>query len=357
MIEFRYDVKNIKKLKLSSASADMTVQRTEDNEIIAKVDTDEADYQPFIDKSGSTLTIRFQKGGKGFLENIFRKNNDVDEVFIQVPRSIGELQVNTASGDISIEGFELDSLKATVVSGDLRIEDSVSPDFSCNSVSGDVRIRNCNFRSFSGNSVSGDIFVENLPPLERELWISTVSGDARIIYTGKPKLEAVFSSVSGEIITSAPMTKRNKKHYRFYYEHFSGEEANEKLKIQSVSGDLILNINESGTAGTSFKTPPRRISHEERESRNREFESLIIDEETEKTLNLLKEGKLTEEYTRKFLQVMGYKPEEIEYLLAMNQEVKQNEEAKVDVETSDSKEETTEEKTESENDQDEEKGG
>jgi DUF4097 and DUF4098 domain-containing protein YvlB len=330
MTEFKYDIKDIKKLKLSSASADMTVQPTNDEEITAKVDTDETGYQPFIDKSGNMLTIRFQKSGKGFFENIFRKNSDVDEVFIQVPRSILELQVNTASGDIIVEDFDLDSLKVNVVSGDLSIEDTVSPDFNCNSVSGDVRIRNCNFRSFSGNSVSGDILIENLPPLERDLWISTVSGDARIIYTGKPKLEVVFSSVSGEIITSAPMTKRNKKHYSFYYEHFSGEEANEKLKIQSVSGDLILNINETGVAGTSFKTPPRKISHEEKESKNREFESLIIDEETEKTLNLLKEGKLTEEYTRKFLQVMGYKPEEIEYLLAMNQEEMQNEETNDD---------------------------
>ncbi|MEA2067166.1 MAG: DUF4097 family beta strand repeat-containing protein [Thermotogota bacterium] len=344
MTEFKYDIKDIKKLKLSSASADMTVQPTNDKEITAKVDTDETGYQPFIDKSENTLTIRFQKSGKGFLENIFRKNNVVDEVFIQVPRSILELQVNTASGDIIVEDFDLDSLKVTVVSGDLRIEDTVSPDFSCNSVSGDVIIRNCNFRSFSGNSVSGDIFIENLPPLERDLWISTVSGDARIIYTGKPKLEAVFSSVSGEIITSAPMTKRNKKHYRFYHEHFSGEEANEKLKIQSVSGDLLLNVHETGVSGTSFKTPPRKISHEEKESRNREFESLIIDEETEKTLNLLKEGKLTEEYTRKFLQVMGYKPEEVEYLLKLNYEEEQDEELENDSEEQKDTEETEDEK-------------
>ncbi len=343
MIEFKYDVKDIKKLKLSSASADMTVQATDKSEITAKVDTDEANYEPFMERSGSTLTIRFQKSGKGFLENIFGKNNNVDEVYVQVPKSILEMQVNTASGDVTIENFELDRLKATVVSGDLRIEDTVSPEFSCNTVSGDVVIRNCNFRSFSGNSVSGDIFVENLPPLERDLWISTVSGDARIIYTGKPKLEAIFSSVSGEIITSAPVTKTNKKHYRIYYEHFSGEEADEKLKIQSVSGDLILNINETGVSGPSFKSTPRRISHEERESKNREFESLIIDEETEKTLNLLKEGKLTEEYTRKFLQVMGYKPEEVEYLLKMNHE-EQKEEEKHSEEPEETEETADEEK-------------
>ena len=353
MTEFKYDIKDIKKLKLSSASADMTVQPTNDGVITARVDTHETGYQPFIDKSGNTLTIRFQKSGKGFFENIFRKNNDVDEVFIQVPRSILELQMNTASGDITVEDFDLDSLKVNVVSGDLRIEDTVSPDFSCNSVSGDIRIRNCNFRSFSGNSVSGDILIENLPPLERDLWISTVSGDVRIIYTGKPKLETVFSSVSGEIITSAPMTKRNKKHYRFFHEYFNGEEANEKLKIQSVSGDLILNVNETGVSGTSFKTPPRKISHEEKESKNREFESLIIDEETEKTLSLLKEGKLTEEYTRKFLQVMGYRPEEIEYLLAMNQGEKQNEKTDDNSEVTDNKEENTKD----ENDEKEKKGG
>ncbi|MFO7882082.1 MAG: DUF4097 family beta strand repeat-containing protein [Kosmotogaceae bacterium] len=344
MIEFKYNVEDIKKLKLSSASADMSIQPTDGKEITAKVDTEETNYEPFMERSGSTLTIRFQKSGKGFLENIFGKNNDVDEVYVQVPRSILELQVNTASGDITVEDFDLDKLKVTVVSGDLRIEDTVSPEFSSNSVSGDVIIRNCNFRSFSGNSVSGDIFIENLPPLERDLWISTVSGDARIVYTGKPKLETVFSSVSGEIITSAPMTKTNKKHYRFYYEHFKGEAANEKLKIQSVSGDLSLNINETGAAGPSVKSTPRRISHKERESRNREFESLIIDEETEKTLNLLKEGKLTEEYTRKFLQVMGYKPEEVEYLLKLNYEEEQDKEVENDSEKQKNTEETEDEK-------------
>ncbi|MFW6120760.1 MAG: DUF4097 family beta strand repeat-containing protein, partial [Petrotogales bacterium] len=129
MIEFKYDVKDIKKLKLSSASADMIVQTTDNNEITAKVDTDETNYEPFVERSGSTLTIRFQKGGKGFLENIFRKNNDVDEVYIQIPKSILEMQANTASGDVTIENFELDRLKATVVSGDLRIENTVSQEF------------------------------------------------------------------------------------------------------------------------------------------------------------------------------------------------------------------------------------
>jgi hypothetical protein len=124
-----------------------------------------------------------------------------------------------------------------------------------------------------------------------------------------------------------------------------------------VSGDLLLNVHETGVSGTSFKTPPRKISHEEKESKNREFESLIIDEETEKTLNLLKEGKLTEEYTRKFLQVMGYRPEEIEYLLAMNQEEKQNEGTKDNSEAKDNEEERKEENTRDENNEKEKREG
>jgi len=53
----------------------------------------------------------------------------------------------------------------------------------------------------------------------------------------------------------------------------------------------------------------------------REKETIIddkeLDEETEKTLRLFEEGKLTEEYTRQILELIGYTKEEIDRLLSL----------------------------------------
>jgi len=257
--EFTYDLSEIKNLKIAAASSDINLMSTLESNLKVTVETDKEDYEPWIERHGSFFELKLSKKRTqwGFL-NLF-DNEDVESAKIFVPSNITSLHIADASGDLEINDLDLEYLKVSSASGDIKIENTASGQLDVNVVSGDIILKATNFNDGAFKSVSGDI-------------------------------------VSGEVSSRFPINKDGKRYYT------EGGTQAEKIHVSSVSGDLVLKVSNSRTA---VKEPVKR-----------EKETIIddkeLDEETEKTLRLFEEGKLTEEYTRQILELIGYTKEEIE---------------------------------------------
>jgi DUF4097 and DUF4098 domain-containing protein YvlB len=318
--KFEFDSAGIEILKISSASADLQIDLVEDGNVIAYVEVDSNDYVPEAESSGKRLSIKFQKGTNiniPFIKNLFDGGAEVKSVRLLVPKSVRELDANSASGDIVITDFDLRSLKISNVSGDVKIENCSVENLNFSTVSGDLNFIASNYRRGKFGSVSGDLSIKGLPPMERETIVSSVSGDAIVSYSGEPKFDATISSVSGDISSDVGLVKIDKKHYR------SGNgESQEYLKMNSVSGDLIISTKYTGTPAKEVKVESRTVSSEEKKGhRSAVVEENLQDQETRKILLLFKEGKLTKEYTFEMLGILGYSEQEIEEMLEVDEEL------------------------------------
>ena len=88
------------------------------------------------------------------------------------------------------------------------------------------------------------------------------------------------------------------------------------MDASTVSGEVVIKLKE--TDGSMCKEP-RKAMVEFPESGSSQipegFDESTLDEETLKVLSLYREGKLTREYAREMLDLIGYSEAEIEELL------------------------------------------
>lgn len=312
---FEYDVKEIEKLSATTSSADILVFPSGSSKIEIEVDTPESDYSPIVEESLKSISLRFQKRVQGavldvpFLNELFQRGPRVDSVKIGVPQKILNISLATASGEVSIKDLDLDSLKITQVSGDVMIASTLSNDISVHSVSGDCDIRGSNYRDGAFKTVSGDMMVRDLSPMARKTKLSSVSGDVTLVYTSKPRLDISISAVSGDVNADVPLMKKDKRHYVT-----SESSPEEHLVMSTVSGDVNIRVKEGSSAGR-VQEPRRRGTSETDAKEQLGLDEEIMDEETQKVLKLLKEGKLTEEYAKQMLEMVGYSKEEIDQII------------------------------------------
>lgn len=156
---------------------------------------------------------------------------------------LGEVQVKTASGDVSVE--QVAKLRVQSASGDVRAG-SVEGEARIQTVSGDVRLGSVTGAA-NAMLVSGDLAIDEA---QSDLSANTVSGDQRIgaIHEGQIKLQSVSgdvrlgvrpgtrlridaNSTSGDISSEFDVTDRPS-------EEPSGTEA--RLQIKTVSGDVEI---------------------------------------------------------------------------------------------------------------------
>ncbi|MDI3524228.1 DUF4097 family beta strand repeat-containing protein [Kosmotoga sp.] len=313
MKSFTYELEKIDSVSLYTASADLEIISTKENILIAEVETDEEDYEPVVEIRGSELRIRFEKkeikGFTGLFHNIF-DNERIEKAKVYLPEKIERLKIGTASGDITISGVYLSDLRINAVSGDTSIFSGSAETFRLDDVSGDCVLKDFNFRDARFGTVSGDIRIVHLAPMSRDLTVSTVSGDLEVIYSQKPNVEVLLSTVSGDVFSKLPFVKEKK----FYIIEADPEKPRERITMNSVSGDVWIKAQEG------FEMPKRVEPRQENTfddlkeeiSKPMYFEE---DKETEKTLKLFNDGKITEEHARQILSLLGYNDEEINELL------------------------------------------
>ncbi len=197
--------------------------------------------------SGSKLSIEWDKNVAADWLNI---NNPVSKrLVVSVPESLkgvyinatsaevyvrdidimGRLEINTVSGDISVENSESTYVLMDTTSGEQRYYGECKS-IDMNAVSGNCSfVGSCNDLGFS--SVSGDIFCE-LGKLPDNIEIDTVSGDSELDLPEEPDFELEFDTVSGELYCDLPM--------RFGDGEYICGSGRCEIDFDSTSGDITI---------------------------------------------------------------------------------------------------------------------
>jgi hypothetical protein len=233
--------KNIKNLRLSTASGDITIKKSSSAEtkVNVRYTYDESDFQILMEETDGRLTLeeKFDRGsysGSSYWtleipDNVTMKLNtgsgdiiinalsadiksNTGSGNIQLTGVKGELDFNTGSGDVELEdvGGTLDlntgsgnielrnskgSFDLNAGSGDIRC-DKVNGDFRINTGSGDIK---ANSVSIAGNSKfntgSGNATVSLAAELKSSISVNSGSGDSKLQFNGTP--------ISGEVVMTA----------------------------------------------------------------------------------------------------------------------------------------------------------
>lgn len=166
------------------------------------------------DREHLTVKVRYPKDGWG------RNKSEPSELLLTVPLK-ADLDINSVSANVDVQGIAPSSLSIDSVSGDVFAAaaprefsaDSVSgnlnltvnsPDVNIDSVSGDITLRGRLDGAINAETVSGDIDVAVNGERIREFTANTVSGDATLRTALAVNGEIRFESVSGNLVLVLP---------------------------------------------------------------------------------------------------------------------------------------------------------
>jgi hypothetical protein len=233
--------RNIKNLRLSTASGDITIKKSTNGEtkVNVRYTYDDNNFQIIMEEADGKLTLeeKFERGsysGSSYWtlevpDNVTMKLNtgSGDLVINTLTANIksnsgsgnieltavkGELDFNTGSGDVELENMDgqLDlntgsgnitlrnskgSYDLNAGSGDIRFE-KVSGDFQVNTGSGDIKANNVTIAGGSKfNTGSGNATVSLDAELKSSISINSGSGDSKLQFNGTP--------ISGDIVMTA----------------------------------------------------------------------------------------------------------------------------------------------------------
>jgi hypothetical protein len=119
----------------------------------------------------------------------------------EISGHLGELDVNSVSGDVRVRGEVAEDGKFKTVSGDLELE-RIDGDLTAQTVSGDVRVRAI-AGSADTKSVSGDIRLDALT--SGDVRFTSVSGDIEIGIAPGSNLDVDAGSTSGDMSSEVPL--------------------------------------------------------------------------------------------------------------------------------------------------------
>jgi hypothetical protein len=199
-----------------------------------------------VEGSGAHLVVRVQ-----YPKRMGGWNGDrtgPTDLQLQVPLQ-ASLDLESVSADIDVEGVAPRELAVDTVSGDITIA-AAPRSAEINSVSGDQRLT-LNSADTRIESVSGDITLRGR--LQGELHGETVSGQLAIDSRGSALRSVSISTVSGD--TSARIALA------------SGGDA----KVESVSGDILLQLPRTLSARVSAETFSGSLSAPDAKVRKEEF--------------------------------------------------------------------------------------
>lgn len=195
------------------------------------------------------------------------------DIAIEVPRSItGRVEVNCASGDVSIEGFTgeiaLNTMSGDVraagttgaltlqtASGDLLVKQADGR-LTARTANGDVRIVSSQSDGFDVKTASGDVHLDAMVVGDGASSIQTASGDVRLTLRrpaadgAEPAAVLAFRTVSGDAHVSAPFRKTDRQRWL----SGAGDRA-PSIEVSTVNGDLTATIASAGDAHGPAPSP------------------------------------------------------------------------------------------------------
>jgi hypothetical protein len=119
------------------------------------------------------------------------------------------------------------------------------------SASGDARISGAALTALNVNTASGDITVRGRFEGSEPCWIHTVSGDVQLELSAPLPSEIGFKSVSGDAFVPAPFEHTGRKTW-----HINGGSGAE-LAVKTVSGDLHVRADDTPSGRVSESHVPQ----------------------------------------------------------------------------------------------------
>lgn len=142
----------------------------------------------------------------------------------------GTLDIETVSGDVTLEAVGASATEVDTVSGNINAAGSNLGKLAIDTVSGVTVCRNLTATDIDFSSVSGNMVLENA--LFATLEIDTTSGDVHVKRHEGAGFIAELDSTSGEFNTALAVS-----HSKGYYRY--GDESM-RIEMDSVSGDLTI---------------------------------------------------------------------------------------------------------------------
>lgn len=147
------------------------------------------------------------------------------------------IDLHTVSGDIEFEGAVTRSSFETV-SGEITVV-GASGEISANTVSGDVTLEAGEVSQGRFEAVSGDLILALALADGGRLACDSMSGDIKLSLPSSQKAEFMAQSFSGSIHTDFGNSARVSKGPGVMLEHREGE-SGAKIRLESFSGDISI---------------------------------------------------------------------------------------------------------------------
>ncbi|MCI8351323.1 MAG: DUF4097 domain-containing protein [Oscillospiraceae bacterium] len=192
----------------------------------------------------------------GFAGNQPRKDL---ELWVPASVELDELLVNSASAKIDVEGVAARDVEINTASGDITAQDVKATQMTMGSASGKLELAGCTVEELSLNSVSGsvtaqgafeEVNVENVSgsvqvhseAMLKDLNVDTVSGSITIAIPENKGFTLEHTKISGGLNSDFALNFRDDE-----YSYGNGDA---DFVVNSVSGSLHLKRIEDGTTGT-----------------------------------------------------------------------------------------------------------
>ncbi len=217
------DFTGVRKLIIKSIDSDVQVSVSKTGEFY--VTGPEKDL--LVDKRNEILEISTR--GRFIIPML---NYDSTPISVLVPANLGEIFVNTVSGDLKLDALRANKISIKTTSGDIVFAAGVSDFCEIRSISGDTSLSQPNIKRLVITSISGDIVIKEILCGDQDWIISSVSGDVELDTAGIPSMRLTFRTAGGDFTSNVGYTREGK-------EYVIGD-GRMKLVVSTTSGDLTI---------------------------------------------------------------------------------------------------------------------
>ncbi|MGL5541468.1 MAG: DUF4097 family beta strand repeat-containing protein [Erysipelotrichaceae bacterium] len=179
----------------------------------------------------------------------FSLNNWNSKIVLTLPTSqLDQLDIITASGNISLKELAVNAVLVNSSSGDVSMQTLAADTLEIENVSGDLSASALNVKKLVAATTSGDIRIQSTT---QELTLKSISGDIQWMQREANLDGARFNTISGDI----SLQLQNKQGFTLSYTTISGNLSSNvplynntylddatPLRMQTTSGDMVLNI-------------------------------------------------------------------------------------------------------------------
>lgn len=232
MVENTVDIEAFDELNVDADMSNVFVKLGKDNKVSYKLPEE---LTPEITQEGKKLTITSKKK-KTF--DFMMGFTQAQYIIIEVnEKGLKNLNINLASGDISIEELDIDGRLKTS-SGDIYITGcEAGKDVDVKASSGSIEVIDSNFESFNHKQSSGNTKIENMEA--KKVTMSQSSGSSKVDSLKADTLEAKVNSGSYKISNS----KVNDANISSTSGDIDADKLScDKLYLHATSGDIDLGI-------------------------------------------------------------------------------------------------------------------